>query len=171
MSANDALVKALGRARAPQGRQVSTRLFTVLLLGLFFAALLVALAVGAHVYNKVEDSKQRADEMHVQSGFMANIVRMNDSASAIKRGEGPEGPALVLVEALDTGTYETRLYLSGGQVVQEYAIAGRDYRPADAVPLFASNTFDFSLEGGLLSICTDSGTINVALRSDQGGGA
>ena len=171
MSENGALVEAFGRARAPQGKRVSARLFTALLLGLFFAALLVALAVGAHVYEKVADSKQHADAMHVQSGFMANIVRMNDAASAVKRGQGPEGPALVLVEALETGTYETRVYLSDGQVVQEYAIAGRDYNPANAVPLFASGTFDFSLEDGLLDIRTDAGVVSVALRSEQGGGA
>ena len=57
-----------------------------------------------------------------------------------------------------------------GTLYQEYAIAGRDYNPKTATPLFKSNTFEFSFDGELLSMTTDQGTLDVALRSRQGAG-
>lgn len=171
MNINHAVIEAFERSKTLHAEPPSTRLFTALLMALFFVALLAVLAMGTHVYGKVVEMKGAADTLHVQAGYMTNIVRMNDAASAVKRGEGPEGPALVLVETLETGVYETRIYRSDGMVVQEYAIAGREYNPSGATPLFASGTFDFSLEANLVTICTDAGTMNVALRSDGGGEA
>ena len=85
-------------------------------------------------------------------------------------GSGPEGPSLVLVEYLDTGTYETRIYLINGAIVEEYAISGTPYDASRAVKLADSSKLLFSYEDGLLTIVTDQGTTEVALRSMQGGG-
>ena len=103
-------------------------------------------------------------------GLLANSVHVADAADAVSVGKGPEGNAIVLVERLDTGTYETRIYQYQGNIVQEYAIQGRDYNPGNAQILASSATFDFSYEGNLLTVNTDQGSFNVALRSEQGGG-
>jgi hypothetical protein len=108
--------------------------------------------------------------MRLESGLLANSVHVADAADAVEVGEGPEGKALVLVERLDSGTYETRIYQYAGNIVQEYAIQGRDYTPDRAQVLTPSATFDFSLSDNLLTVSTDQGLFNVALRSDQGGG-
>lgn len=81
---------------------------------------------------------------------------------------GPEGRSLVLGEETDAGSYELRMYLYDGNVVEEYSVAGAAYTPTRAQVLFKSSTFEFELDGKLLTIITDQGKTEVALRSWQG---
>ena len=88
--------------------------------------------------------------------------------NAVRVGVGPEGPSLVLVEYLDTGTYETRIYLINDAIVEEYAVSGTPYDASRSVKLADSSKFDLSYDSGLLTIKTDQGTTEVALRTMQG---
>ena len=171
MNINYAVVSAFERSKRPERKRSSARLFTVLLMAVFFIALMGGLAAGASIYSSVSSVKSYTDDVHVQAGLMANTVHVNDAVLSVEQGEGPEGPALVLVEALETGTFETRVYQYQGTIMQEYAFAGRPYNPENATPLFKSDAFAFSFDGELLTITTDQGTLDVALRSEQGGGA
>ena len=171
MNVNYALVSAFERSKEPERRRSSSRLFAVLLMGVFFIALMGMLAAGASIYRSVSDTKAYTDDVHVQSGFLSNAVHVNDTICSVDTGKGPEGPALVLVESLQTGTYETRIYLYEGTVYQEYAIAGKAYNPKSATPLFDSDTFEFAFDGELVTMKTDYGVLDVALRSKQGGGS
>lgn len=169
MNINYAVVSAFERSKDEKKPNGSARAFTVLLMAVFFIALMAGLAGGATMYRSIYETQAHTDDVHLQAGLIANTVHVNDSLSAVGEGEGPEGRALVLVETLDSGTYETRLYLYKGQMMQEYAISGRDYNPTTATPLFKTNTFEFSFDGELLTITTDKGTCDVAMRSRQGG--
>ena len=141
------------------------RAFPTLLLAAFFAALLLAMISGVTVYKAVSADQQASSAQREGAGLICNVVRANDSKGAIAQGQGPEGKSLVVVEPLDSGTYETRFYLYEGKVVQEYSLAGSGYTPEVTV----SDTFDFSYSDGLLAVTTDQGTAEVALRYMQGG--
>lgn len=101
--------------------------------------------------------------------FLANNVRSIDGTSAVWVGTGPEGNSLVLMEYLPNGNYETRMYLYKGNIVQEYAVAGTPYEPGKAVKLSKSSKFDLAYRNGLLTIVTDQGRTDIALRAMQGG--
>lgn len=172
MNVNHAIVSAFERSKEQgQKRWSSSRLFAVALMCVFFVTLMAALASGAIMYRHVSDAQAQVNTTHLQSGLMANIVHVNDAIDSVTTGQGPEGKALVLVQEINGGKYETRVYLYEGSVVQEYAVAGRDYAPMRATRLFESQTFDFAFDGELLTITTDQGSVSVALRSQQGGGA
>lgn len=145
------------------------RVFTGLLFALFVLALLMAIMVGTGVYRSLYDMRTETDEARLSLSLVANDVRANDAVDAVAVGSGPEGRSLVLVERLDSGTYETRLYLYQGNIVEEYSLADAPYTPERATQIAPSGTFDFSYAGGLLTITTDQGTADVALRSVRGG--
>lgn len=171
MNINYAIVSAFERSKEQGKAQPrSSRLFSVVLMCVFFVTLMAGLASGAIMYKHISDTQANVNEIHLQSGLLANIVHANDNLRSVSSGEGPEGKALVLVEEINGGLYETRVYLYEGAVMQEYAISGRDYAPTRATRLFDSQTFDFSFDGELVVITTDQGSVSVALRSDQGGG-
>ena len=136
---------------------------------MFFAVLLMALISGVTVYKAVSADQQASGAQREGAGLICNVVRANDSKGAIAQGQGPEGKSLVVAEPLDSGTYETRFYLYKGKVVQEYSLAGSGYTPEKATEVTASGTFDFSYSNGLLTVTTDQGTAEVALRYMQGG--
>lgn len=169
MNVNYALVSAFERSKKPETHRAPAKLFTLALMAVFFIVLMGGLAAGANVYSSVVQAQSHDDDVHLQSGLLANTVHANDAVQAVQRGDGPEGPALVLVETLEYGTYETRVYQHEGSIVVEYAIAGRPYNPANATRLFESATFDFAFDGELLTVKTDKGTLAVALRSTQEG--
>ncbi len=162
-----AVVSAFERSKAIQDKPGSGRLFTIVLMAVFFIVLMVGLAASASIYHGVALSQDRTNDLHMESGLLSNTIRINDAADAVALGTGPEGEALVLIERLDSGTYETRIYKYQGSIVQEYAIAGRGYNPENAIKLVESDVFEFSYSKGLLSVMTDQGMFSVALRSSQ----
>lgn len=167
---NTDILKAMTTIRSQNPEKRRRNYFAGLLMLVFLAILLGALVVGVTIYKQVADVQLSTNEGRLGKQFIANTVRARDAANAVRIGSGPEGPSLVLVEYLDTGTYETRIYLINGAIVEEYAISGTPYDASRAVKLADSSKLLFSYEDGLLTIVTDQGTTEVALRSMQGGG-
>lgn len=147
----------------------STHTFTALLFAVFVLVLLVAIVAATRVYDGLHNMQTSANESRVGLSLIANMVRGNDAANAVAVGQGPEGRSLVLREVLTSGTYETRIYLYQGNIVEEYVLEGTAYAPERATVLVASKTFEFSYHAGMLSITSDQGTTQVALRSLLGG--
>ena len=145
------------------------RVFTALLFALFIITLLMAIMAGTRVYSALSDMRDQTDQSRLAMGLLVNSVRADDAIDAISVGAGPEGRSLVLTERLNSGTSETRIYLYQGQVVEEYSVAGTPYTPEKATPVVPTDTFDFSYADGLLTIITDEGRADVALRSVRGG--
>lgn len=165
----DALSKLSEISVEGAGERRHRKLFPVLLLCVFFVALLLALIAGVAVYRHVSDTQNANVSRREGVELIANIVRANDAKGAVATGEGPEGKSLVIVENLDSGTYETRLYLYKGKIVQEYSLSETAYTPAKASEVTESSRFDFTYGDGLLAVTTDQGTCEVALRYLQGG--
>lgn len=166
-----ASMAALAQAARPQiasEHSAAKHLFPALVLGAFFLALLLALFAGATVYKGIFDNTTTTNNARQGAGLVCNAIRANDEKGTIAVGEGPEGRSLVIREMLATGTYETRFYLYQGNVVQEYSLATNPYTPAKATAVTASSAFDFSYSHGLLTVTTDQGTAEVAMRSAGG---
>lgn len=163
-------VASYERSQKPQTKSASNRVFTLVLLAVFFVVLMAGLGAGVAMYQSVANNQLDTSVARMQSGLLASNVHANDEENALGTGNGPEGRSLVLTKRdADGGRYEMRLYLYDGHIVQEYSIAGAAYTPERAQPLLASETFDFELHGSLLVIRTDQGATNIALRSFQGG--
>ena len=145
------------------------QIFTVLLFAVFIITVLLSIVVGTDTYRRLIDAQNEADATRLGLSLIANSVHANDETDAIGVGRGPEGRSLVLFEHGDNGTYETRVYLYKGNIVQEYALEGAPYTPTKASTVVESRNFDFSYNDGLLTVYTDQGSVNVALRSERGG--
>lgn len=141
------------------------RLFTILLFVMFIGVLLLAFMAGTSVYKSLSIMDNAANDQRAALSLLANGVRGNDALKSVGVGKGPEGDSLVLTEYYQSGTFETRLYLYEGEVLQEYALAGTDYVPSRAVAIVPSNTFEFTYDNGLLSITTDQGMSQITLRT------
>ena len=149
-------VAALARSKTPVAKARNTRVFTVVLLAVFFVVLMAGLAVGVAMYQAVANNHLETNAARMQAGLLASNVHVNDTVNAVGTGNGPEGRALVLTEHGEDGcSYEMRIYLYKGNVVQEYSLAGSAYTPERAQPLISSSTFDFALHGSLLVIFTE----------------
>lgn len=156
---------AAGKARIENGELSASNIFAILLFAVFALALFVALIGASSAYQRIADDSQAANAKRLNTSLLSNIVHAADSADAVSAMEGPEGDVLVLAEHLDSGTYETRLYLHEGWVVQEYALSDAPLSPKTATRLAESQTFSFTAEPRLVRIWCDEGETTVALRS------
>ncbi len=144
--------------------------FLLLLFAVFVMVDLLALVAGTSSYGSLTKMQLANDSRIMAHGPIVSAVRANDAQGSMhKSDDAPETPALVLVQSDSEGTYETRIYLYQGKIVQEYALAGSPYAPEKAAALTESSTFDFSYSDGLLTISTDAGESKIALRNLQGG--
>lgn len=134
---------------------------------LFVAALSLALVAGVRSYAGIVDVNDEARDQRVANGAIANTLHAMDSYDAIGADELDQGKALVVRESTDVGVFENRIYLWKGNVLLEFALAGDPYVPSRGIKLVASDTFDFTIDGSLVSITTDEGTTEVAMRSGQ----
>lgn len=151
-------------------KSVISQVFPLLLLAVFVLVDLLALMAGTQAYGSLTTMQNENDARIMTVGPLLSSVRANDEHGAIRRmQDGPEGEALVLVENVDLDTYETRIYLYKGNIVQEYALSGSPYAPEKATVLAKSSTFSFEYHDGLLTLHTDAGSTKVALRNMQGG--
>lgn len=165
----DALSAIAGMSLEQKKPSRIKKMFPALILAVFFVMLLLALISGVLVYKYVTDTQAQNSTQREGAGLIVNAVRANDTDQAIAVGNGPEGRSLVVLESLDSGTYETRYYLSNGKILQEYSLAGSPYTPEKASEVVDSSTFEFSYSHGLLTVTADEGTSEVALRSLEGG--
>lgn len=143
-------------------------LFTVALFFVFVAALLLALLMGTGVYRRIHAAGAASGEARLAGSLVANIVRSKDAEDSVRTEADPEGgDALVLTEHLESGTFETRLYLHEGSLVEEYVPAGTPYDATNASVLATTNRFDVELNPAeeLVVVTTDEGTTEIALRS------
>lgn len=146
------------------------RAFSLLLFAVFVVVDLLALVAGTSSYGSLTKMQQANDDRIMALGPIVSAVRANDAQGSVRMSDdAPETPALVLVQSDIEGTYETRIYLYEGKIMQEYALAGSPYTPGKATVLAESSTFDFSYSDGLLTISTDVGESKIALRNFQGG--
>jgi hypothetical protein len=142
--------------------------FTLLLFGVFVILLLMALWMGTEAFRAINAMQSTTDNARLALNSLQNRVKAFDEADAFSTAEGPEGPSIVFTYKLEAGDYETRLYLYQGALVQELAFSDDPYIPMTATKIVDTNTFSFEYEDGLLTVTTDQGTMNVALRSEVG---
>ena len=155
-------------ARTPQTRGAAQHVFTAALFLLFVGALLLALVAGVGVYRRVHAAGSAARDARLAGALVANIVRSKDATGAIRLEEAPGGgQSLVMTERLASGTFETRLYLQDGALVEEYVPAGTPYDSARATELAQTARFEVAIDvaAGALTITTDDASTRVALRS------
>ena len=142
--------------------------FTLLLFGMFVILLLMALWMGTVAFRTINTMQTSTDNARLALNSLQNRVRSFDEAGAFATGTGPEGPSIVFTYKLETGNYETRIYLYEGALVQELAFSDDPYLPMTATKIVETQTFSFDYENGLLSVTTDQGEMSVALRSEVG---
>lgn len=154
---------------ANRGGNWFSSFYTLLLFGLVVAALMVSLLFATTVYGAINSERVDGDDNRAAMNIVANAIRQTDASEFVTSKRGPEGSALVLVEHTKNGDYETRFYLNDGKLLQEYARERASFNPDDAVEIADLNEFSFEYDDSLITIKTDKGQIDVAIRSQAVG--
>lgn len=154
--------------RRSSGR--ATPAFSLALFALMLGCILWLTALGAGLYGRLAASRAANDQVRASLGSLVTRVRASDVAGAVRVEDGPEGDMLVLADA--AGGYEIRVYLSGGQLLEQLCAPGADPDPEAAQPLAPAREFSARwAQPSLLRLTVDGVSADVALRSAGGGAA
>lgn len=146
----------------------ASRVMSIGLFVLFVSALSLALVAGVRSYAGIVESNGEVSAQRVANGAISNTLHAMDSYDAIGSDKLDHGQALIIRENTDVGIYENRIYLWRGNIILEFAPAGDPYVPERGIELVESSTFDFSINGSLVTITTDEGTTDVNMRAGVG---
>lgn len=103
--------------------------------------------------------------------YLSMTLRNHDHLGAVTVEQGPEGDMLVLTDGEGEGAYATRIYLSGGRLVEEFSRADAAPGQGQVQSIGTCSQFDVEqLEDRQLRLRLDAGSVQVHLRSGSEGG-
>lgn len=129
----------------------------LLIICVFIAALLFALATAAGTYKQIGGAMQEQYGLRTAMGYLAAKVRQNDVSGAVSLAPLGGEQALVLREEVDGEVYETYLYCYEGQLRELFCPAGSDLSPSDGLAVVEADSLRFSMDGGLIRMVCESG--------------
>lgn len=148
-----------------------TTFYTLGIYGLLLAGCLLLVLLGARTYGRTVESQRENDNHRAILSYLSTIIRNHDHENAVTIEQGPEGDMLVLTDEADGGIYATRIYLSEGQLVEEFSRAEAALGQGEKQIIGHCSTLEIKPVGDRsLRLCLDAGSVLVSLRSETGGG-
>lgn len=144
-------------------------IFSMALFVLMLGCILVLTILGSGLYVSLVNSQQGNNSLRASLSYVSARVRYADEAGAVSVRVSEYGDVLVLAEPLEATGYETRIYLHGGSIMEEYVLAGEPMRPEAAQAITKTESFALSLDGDLLTVQTGEGESQILLHTGGAG--
>lgn len=141
-------------------------LYTVGIAALFLAGFFLLVVFGAQSYRNTVAGQNDNMEHRALLASLSTAVKTCDARGAVTVTEDAAFGQVLNLRDGDSG-YALRLYLAGGALVEEYAPADATLSPDAALRLGETERFELSLQGSLLRIRTDAGSVLLHLRSGE----
>ncbi len=124
----------------------------LLLFGVFAVCLLIVLLTGASSYQALTLRDRLASDSRTCAQYLATRVRQADQYGAIGVEPFGDGDALTFRQDIDGRTYVTRVYVSGGWLMELFSAADLTLSPQDGERIMAAQALTAQQEDGLLRI-------------------
>ena len=132
-------------------------LYSIGIAALFLLGFFLLVVFGAQNYRNAVAAQHANNDSRVLLSYVSTCIKGSDQTGCVRIRE--EDGNTVLVIADEESGYASRLYLSHGNLVEDYAETGAALDPVFTVE---------ELTEGLLAVTTDAGRSLIRLRS-QGG--
>ncbi|MBE5997746.1 MAG: DUF4860 domain-containing protein [Lachnospiraceae bacterium] len=145
-------------------------LYTIGIAALFLAGFLLLVIFGAQSYCKTVSGQYGNMDSRALNSYLATTLRGYDTKDAVSVAD-ENGKQILIIRDGDTG-YAVRLYISDGNLVEDFAKETASLKPEDAAVIGATDTFSIEMiKEDVMVIRTDEGKVIVNLRCEKGGAA
>ncbi|MDD3193197.1 MAG: DUF4860 domain-containing protein [Oscillospiraceae bacterium] len=127
-------------------------LFTLALFCVFAASALMVVVIGANVYKQTVKSMDDNYDSRTSLTYVAEKVRQNDAADAVKIDRVGDSTALVLSQQTGAGTYETWIYVYDGYLREVFVAQGAPVKETDGQPIKEQESFSVEKDGSRLTL-------------------
>ena len=142
------------------------------LICVFAAAMLIALASGAKIYESISDVMEEQYTSRTALDYVAAKVHACDADGGVEIGRIGGEEALLLHETYGAIRCTTYIYCYDGYICELFAIDGEDFEPTAGLHVLNAQALHFSLADRLLRIeCRTAGGEGVqyvAIQSEGG---
>jgi len=131
---------------------------------LLSVGLLTFMAVSG--YRQALASQQNDDAIRGTLTYLQTQIKAHDQVDGIELAD--DGQRLILREEQQGEVYENRIYVSNGQLVESYVMAGQPDDPANMTVIAATSMLQVTaLTPRLLAVSTDAGTVRISLMAAE----
>ena len=142
-------------------------LYSIGIAALFLLGFFLLIVFGAQNYRNAVAAQHENNDSRVLLSYVSTCIRGNDQTDCVRIRE--ENGNTVLVIADEESGYASRLYLSKGNLVEDYAETDAALDPANAQIIGETTVFTVEeVQEGLLCVTTDAGSSLICLRSKGG---
>ena len=118
----------------------------------FGVTMLLSLATGAGVYQRVADRVERSARQRVGLAYITAKVHAYDRTGGVRAGRFGEVDALFLTEELEGVAYETALYVHEGWMKEAMYEQGWTMSPEDGTAITEAQSLTAEMGDGLLTL-------------------
>lgn len=142
-------------------------LYTIGIAALFLLGFFLLVVFGAQNFRHAVEAQAANNDERVLLSYISTCVAASDREGAVEIR--PLDDSSVLVVRDPESEYAQRIYLWGGNLVEDFAPADDPLNPGEAEIIGATDTFSAALIGeDLLEVSTDAGHALIRLRSEGG---
>jgi hypothetical protein len=126
-------------------------LAALLLLAVFAVGIFAVLISGATGYKKLSARDSEGYNQRTCAQYISTKLRQASDAQEVELGQFGDGSALLIHQQAGGRDYVTRIYCSGGYLMELFSAAEGDFAPEDGEPLLELKSMDIRQDGGLFS--------------------
>ncbi|WP_434309841.1 DUF4860 domain-containing protein [Hominifimenecus sp. rT4P-3] len=147
-----------------------TTFYTLGIYGLLLTGCLLLVLLGARTYGRTVESQRENDNQRAILSYLSTSIRNHDHENAVAIEQGPEGDMLVMTDEANEKSYVTRIYLSEGELIEEFSRAEADFGQGEKQSIGRCRILEMEWVGDRsLQLRLDEGSVLVSLRSEMGG--
>lgn len=143
-------------------------LYVIGITALFLAGFLMLVIFGAQTYRHTVGVQSANNRARATLSYISAAVRASDAAGAVEVSDAGlvDGTATRVLSLSDGDSgYQLRIYQSGDSLIEEYARSDAPLDPSAGSVVGETEVYEVEMEGGLLRVTTDDGSILLHLRS------
>lgn len=142
-------------------------LYAIGIAALFLLGFFLLLVFGAGSYRSAVTAQSANGDERVLLSYVSTCVSAADCEGAVEIRAQDDSSMLIVHDA--HSEYAQRVYLWGGQLLEDFALPDDPLNPEDAEVIGKTDTFSVEKIGGrLLAVSTDAGRALVYVRSAGG---
>jgi len=154
-------------------RHAAQTLFVLALFGVFALSSLLVVLLGANVYSRTLSRSERNFSDRTSVLYLAEKLRQNDEAGAIRKGSVGGADALCLLQTIGATDYETWIFCADGELREAFVSAKTEVNPSDGqkiMPLLSLSCEQDETGAWFFSTLTPEGSLSRLIYTPRSEG-
>ena len=136
----------------------------IILLFSIGASVYALVAAGYRSFNRMNKMQDECLNSRVAMNYVSMRIRRSDAKGAVRIDNSPRGTCLVLSEDISGESYETRIFLHNGYLLESFVSAETPFDEEYGFEIIQLDSFDVKRENNMIEIILSSGASKRSIK-------